>query len=92
MLKWLQLDLGPIQKDAHENSALDGGLDGLNCFRVLFPQIAILLGDSGVAFLEIGAGQGEAVASIGMANKLRLTGSFNDLSGQERCLQFRKEK
>ena len=73
-------------------ATLDGGLDGLNCFRVLFPQIAILLGDNGVAFLEIGAGQGEAVASIGMANKLRLTGSFNDLSGQERCLQFRKEK
>ena len=73
-------------------AALDGGLDGLNCLRVLCPQIAILLADNGVAFLEIGVGQGEDVAKIGMANNLHLAGSFTDLSGQERCLQFRKEK
>ena len=73
-------------------AALDGGLDGLNCLRVLCPKIAILLADNGAAFLEIGAGQGEAVVRIGMANNLRLAGSFADLSGKVRCLQFRKEK
>ncbi len=72
--------------------ALDGGLDGLDCLRVLCSQIAILLADNGVAFLEIGMGQGEAVARIGMDNNLRLDRSFTDLSGRERCLQFRKMK
>ena len=72
-------------------AALDGGLDGLDCWRVLCPQINILLADEGMAFLEIGAGQRTAVETLGAASKLHLVGSFADLSGCERCLQFRKE-
>ena len=72
-------------------AALDGGLDGLDCWRVLCPQIAILLRDAGAAFVEIGAGQGKAVGRLGAASKLNLAGSFADLSGHERCLQFQKE-
>jgi release factor glutamine methyltransferase len=72
-------------------AALDGGLDGLDCWRVLCPQINILLADEGMAFVEIGAGQGTAVGKLGAANKLRLAESFADLSGRERCLQFQKE-
>ena len=72
-------------------AALDGGVDGLDCWRILCPQIAMLLADRGAAFVEIGAGQGEAVGMLGVASKLRVVGSFADLSGQERCLQFQKE-
>ena len=72
-------------------AALDGGLDGLDCWRVLCPQINILLADEGMAFLEIGAGQRTAVEMLGAASKLHLVGSFADLSGCERCLQFQKE-
>ena len=72
-------------------SALDGGADGLACWRVLCPQIATALSDGGMAFVEIGAGQGKSVSMLGRANGLRLLGSFADLSGQERCLQFQKE-
>ena len=71
--------------------ALDGGVDGLACWRVLCPQIATLLSDGGMAFVEIGAGQGKSVSMLGRASGLRLLGSFADLSGQERCLQFIKE-
>ena len=71
--------------------ALDGGVDGLACWRVLCPQIATLLSDGGTAFVEIGAGQGKSVGMLGRASGLRLLGSFADLSGQERCLQFIKE-
>ena len=72
-------------------AALDGGLDGLDCWRILCPQIALLLADDGAAFVEIGAGQGRAVGRLGTTSKLQLAGSFADLSGQERCLQFEKE-
>ena len=72
-------------------AALDGGLDGLDCWRILCPQIAILLADEGMAFVEIGAGQGKAVSKLGRSNNLHLAGSFNDLSGHKRCLQLQKE-
>ena len=72
-------------------AALDGGVDGLACWRVLCPQIATLLSHGGMAFVEIGAGQGKSVAMLGRASGLRWVESFADLSGQERCLQFQKE-
>ena len=72
-------------------AALDGGADGLACWRVLCPQIATLLSDGGMAFVEIGAGQGKSVAMLGSASGLRWVEAFADLSGQERCLQFQKE-
>ena len=72
-------------------AALDGGMDGLDCWRILCPQIAILLADGGAAFVEIGAGQRKAVVKLGEDRKLHLAGSFADLSGYERCLQFQKE-
>ena len=72
-------------------TALDGGLDGLDFWRTLCPQIALLLIDGGAAFVEIGAGQGKAVRRLGAASKLHLARSFADLSGHERCLQFHKE-
>ena len=71
--------------------ALDGGVDGLDCWRILCPQVATLLTDRGAAFVEIGAGQGKAVGMLGAASKLRVVDSFADLSGHERCLQFQKE-
>ena len=72
-------------------AALDGGVDGLDCWRILCPQMATLLTDRGAAFVEIGAGQGKAVGMLGAASKLRVVDSFADLSGHERCLQFQKE-
>ena len=71
--------------------ALDGGQDGLDYFRILCPQISILLADDGAAFLEVGAGQGKEVGKLGADCKLHLARSFADLSGHERCLQFQKE-
>jgi hypothetical protein len=41
--------------------------------------------------VEIGADQGKAVGRLGADSKLHLAGSFADLSGHERCLQFQKE-
>jgi release factor glutamine methyltransferase len=38
-------------------SALDGGADGLDCYRLLIPLLPGLLAPGGVAVLELGAGQ-----------------------------------
>ena len=73
-------------------AALDGGADGLALLARLMPTDRnIALSDGGMAFVEIGAGQGKAVGMLGRASGLRLLGSFADLSGHESCLQFQKE-
>ena len=66
-------------------SALDGGTDGLAAYRVLIPALPALLADSGLAVLELGAGQDQAVAALardaGFAPTLRA-----DLAGIPRAL------
>lgn len=44
--------------------ALDGGLDGLDIYRRLLPQLAGHLRPGGLALLEIGDGQAEAVVDL----------------------------
>jgi release factor glutamine methyltransferase len=68
--------------------ALDGGDDGLDAWRALAPVIARRLYPHGVALVEIGQGQGEAVAGIFDHHGLRLTHQWLDLAGVTRCLQF----
>jgi release factor glutamine methyltransferase len=71
--------------------ALDGGADGLDCYRALAPQIAARLAPGGHALLEVGAGQAPAVVSILAAAGLRPAGVRADLAGRERCVKFRKD-
>jgi len=68
--------------------ALDGGDDGLDAWRALAPVIARRLYPHGVALVEIGQGQGEAVAGIFDHHGLLLTHQWPDLAGVRRCLQF----
>lgn len=67
--------------------ALDGGADGLEAYRALAPLIDTLLKPDGLAFLEIGAEQGEAVAAILGTKFLELV---PDLAGSPRCVIGRK--
>lgn len=71
--------------------ALDGGDDGLDAWRALAPAIARRLYPHGVALVEIGQGQGEAVAGIFDHHGLRLMHQWTDLAGVTRCLQFSGE-
>lgn len=66
--------------------ALDGGADGLEAYRALLPGLARLLAPDGAAFLEIGAGQEEAVAALLAGHGLRLDRVHLDLAGIPRCL------
>ncbi|HEY4941297.1 MAG TPA: peptide chain release factor N(5)-glutamine methyltransferase [Rhizomicrobium sp.] len=67
-------------------AALDGGPDGLDAYQALAPRIARLLKPSGQAFVELGAGQGEAAAMLMTANDLKVVRLAPDLAGIPRCL------
>ncbi len=82
------IDLPPSVRDYEPAGALLAGADGLDAYRALVPQLPALLAPSGIAVLEIGATQAEAVARIadaaGFASQLR-----RDLGGRPRALVLR---
>ncbi|MGL4824786.1 MAG: peptide chain release factor N(5)-glutamine methyltransferase, partial [Alphaproteobacteria bacterium] len=65
--------------------ALDGGADGLACYRYLMPQAARLLSPQGCLILEIGSTQGEAVQSL-LAPFFQHIHLIQDLSGHNRII------
>jgi release factor glutamine methyltransferase len=66
--------------------ALDGGPDGLGPYRVLIPQLKSLLAPTGMAFLEIGDTQAEAVGSIAQKKGLKIQDIEKDLENRDRCV------
>jgi len=66
--------------------ALDGGADGLDAYRALAPEIARLLAPTGRFFLEVGAGQAQAVTRLAAAAGLVDLATHRDLAGIERVV------
>lgn len=66
--------------------ALDGGADGLACYRKIMQQLPDILVKDGFAAFEIGIGQKNDLGTIANENGFEITGSKNDLSGIVRCL------
>jgi release factor glutamine methyltransferase len=62
-LAGLMPEVGQYEPD----SALHGGPDGLAAYRAIFAALPALLSDSGLALLELGAGQAEQVADMAKA-------------------------
>jgi release factor glutamine methyltransferase len=60
-------ELSPSVSGYEPAGALFAGADGLDDYRVLVPQLPDLLAEGGIACLEIGAAQAEAVAGIAEA-------------------------
>ena len=56
--------LGPGVSEYEPEEALFAGAEGLDAYRVLGPQLPRLLGDGGLAAVEIGFDQGEAVPAL----------------------------
>lgn len=70
-------------------SALDGGPDGLDVVHELLGQLPARLAAGGVALLEIGAGQAEAVRALAEELPMRCAiSSFPDLAGIERVVRI----
>ncbi len=71
----------------HEpRGALSGGVDGLDAYRLLAPQLAGLLRGAGSAVLEFGRGQERDVETLLTAEGLEIRGFHRDLGGNLRCV------
>lgn len=83
--------LQPEVAEFEPRRALDGGADGLDAYRRLAPDTARLLKPGGVAVLEFGLGQGDAVARLMSAEGVVVQGVNADLAGHDRCLILGKQ-
>jgi release factor glutamine methyltransferase len=67
--------------------ALDSGTDGLRSYRAILADLKRLLAPDGMAVVELGAGQEEAVAKLARDTDMVVVGSARrDLSGRPRAL------
>lgn len=80
--------LEPEVRRFEPRSALDGGADGLDAYRVILADLERLLGQEGTALLEIGRGQEAALLPLAAARKLT-PNLHRDLAGINRCLELR---
>ena len=80
--------LGPDVRDWEPAEALYAGVDGLEDYRILIPQLPELLTENGVAVLEIGSTQADSVGELaekaGFVCELR-----RDLGNRPRALILR---
>jgi release factor glutamine methyltransferase len=81
--------LQPEIREFEPRAALVAGPDGLAACRALAPDCARLLARGGLCALEVGFGQGDAVAGLLAAQGLIAIERRRDLAGIERCLLAR---
>ena len=81
-------DLDPQVRDHEPASALFAGVEGLDDYRVILPQLRKLMSQEAVAIVEIGHDQAESVSEIarkhGFATEIR-----HDLAKRPRALVLR---
>ena len=82
-------ELAPDVRDHEPHLALFAGPEGLEAYRAIVPQLPALLEEDGVAVLEIGPTQADAVTALAAAAGLAAT-LHRDLAGRPRALAFKK--
>lgn len=83
-------DLSRDVAEFEPESALLGGLDGLDCYRKILPQLAPRLTPTGVAVLEIGWSQAQALADMAQLHALRVEKIHQDLAGNPRAVVLKR--
>lgn len=78
--------LGPEVARYEPRAALTGGIDGLDAYRALAPQLGPRMAPGGVAVLELGQGQSDAVGRILQRSGLEIRAFRRDLSNTVRCV------
>lgn len=81
-------DLMPDVALYEPEMALDGGVDGLDGYRILANELPLLVASGGRLCLEIGKTQEKQVKEIFHKSQFYLLGEKKDLSGTIRCLEF----
>jgi len=84
-------NLEPEVKNFDPLTALDGGTDGLKCYRELAKIIPGLLQSGGFFVVEIGQNQAADVQNLFVDQGLVHLETQKDLAGIERCIIFRKK-
>jgi len=79
-------ELPPQIKDFEPRLALDGGDDGLSCYRDIARQCGVLLRADGFLLAELGAGQFADVRAIFEREGWEVAPPILDLAGHERVL------
>jgi release factor glutamine methyltransferase len=82
--------LEPEVRDHDPRAALDGGADGLDCFRRLAREAPGFLKKGGVLLLEFGDGQAAAVEAIFARGGWTVDGIERDHTGLERFLRAQR--
>jgi release factor glutamine methyltransferase len=83
--------LAPEVRDFEPRLALDGGPDGLACYRAIAAAAPALLAPDGVLVVELGIGQAEPVAALFAAAGLAPALPRPDLNGVPRALVAGKQ-
>jgi release factor glutamine methyltransferase len=81
--------LAPEVREHDPIRALDGGVDGLDYYRTIAMQARDVLARDGTLVVELGAGQGLAVAALLRDGGIVAVGMEDDLSGHPRALAGR---
>jgi release factor glutamine methyltransferase len=82
------LDTLPVEVRHDPETALDGGVDGLDVVQRLLTDLPRILRVCGGAVLEIGEGQAGAVTELARAAGLAAARRIRDIGGVERVLVF----
>jgi release factor glutamine methyltransferase len=78
--------LEPEVRDHDPRIALDGGADGLSCYRALADLLPKILAPDGFGLLEIGFDQAAGVTALLATTGLRGAGQWKDAGGRDRAL------
>ncbi len=84
-------ELEPTVKDYEPITALDGGADGLECYRDLLDSLRTKITPGGLILLEIGYDQGKTVPSL-MQKDYEQIRVYKDLAGQDRVVVGLRKK
>ena len=87
-------DIAELDADVREfepHSALDGGADGLDCYRSILQQLTSHLASNALVLFEVGAGQADDVATLGQTHGLTLLNITPDLAGIARIVALQHQ-
>ena len=72
--------------------SLDGGVDGLNCYKYISNNIKKNMNENSKLFLEIGKNQKNKIIQIFKKNNFKFIKSYKDISNIDRVLIFKINK
>ena len=81
--------LAPTVADYEPHEALFAGVDGLDDYRKIMPDLGRLLASDGIAILEIGWNQATSVGQLAQQEGFIIT-LYHDLGGRDRALLLQK--